>query len=273
MECRHSLGRFYAKIVRSAEVAGVALAESRYDAQVRMPEHWHDHAHFYLVLEGTCIDTYRRTEVECAPFTLMFHPAGAKHAADYPAPGVRTFLMELRPHWLERVGVYAGGWDRSRDFRGGPACWVAGRLYNEFRDPDALAPLAIEGLVLELMAEVSRCGEGRVERGLPRWLSQAREHLAAEFTDSLSLTGLAQTVGVHPTHLAREFRRRYHCTPGEYVRGLRLEQARRELATSDAPVAEIAAAAGFSDQSHFCRIFKRHTALTPTEFRKKCSLR
>jgi AraC family transcriptional regulator len=73
---------------------------------------------------------------------------------------------------------------------------------------------------------------------------------------------------VHPTHLAREFRRHCRCPPGEYVRGLRLEQARRELATSETPLAQIAVTAGLSDHGHFCRAFKRHMGLTPTEFRQ-----
>ncbi len=270
MEARHSLGRIYGEIVRSTDVAGVILAEHHYHARLRMPSHWHDYSMFYLVLEGGCVDAHSRTEAQCTPYTLMFHPAGAKHASDYRDTGARTFTVELRPHWMERVGAYAGGWDRSQEFRGGLPCWVAVRLYNELRQPDGVTPLAIEGLVLDLLAEASRCREDSVERGLPRWLREAREILGAHFTEDISLTALARVVGVHPSHLAREFRRRFHCTPGDYVRSLRLEQAQRELRHSDMPLAEIALTAGFCDQSHFCRTFKRHTGLTPTEYRQRC---
>jgi AraC family transcriptional regulator len=74
-------------------------------------------------------------------------------------------------------------------------------------------------------------------------------------------------MGVHPVHLAREFRRHFRCTPGEYVRRLRVESAARALSHSDAPLAQIGLAAGFSHQAHFCRVFKRHTGMTPSEFR------
>ena len=52
-----------------------------------------------------------------------------------------------------------------------------------------------------------------------------------------------------------------------YVRHVRIEFARRELAASSASLSAIAAAAGFCDQSHFSRLFKRYTGLTPAEYR------
>jgi AraC family transcriptional regulator len=52
-----------------------------------------------------------------------------------------------------------------------------------------------------------------------------------------------------------------------YVRHVRIEFARRELAASGAPLGDIAAAAGFCDQSHFSRLFKRYTGQTPAEYR------
>jgi AraC family transcriptional regulator len=79
---------------------------------------------------------------------------------------------------------------------------------------------------------------------------------------------LAAAVGVHPVHLARVFRKFHACSVGDYVRQLRIEYASRQLATTDQPLANIALAAGFADQSHFSRTFKQHTRMLPTEFRK-----
>jgi AraC family transcriptional regulator len=75
-------------------------------------------------------------------------------------------------------------------------------------------------------------------------------------------------VGVHPVTLARAFRRAFGCTVGEYVRRLRIERAARQLADSDLSLAEIALGAGFSDQSHFSNLFRRHTGLSPFQFRR-----
>jgi AraC family transcriptional regulator len=132
---------------------------------------------------------------------------------------------------------------------------------------DEAAPLAIEGLAFEILVEAARSNSRRTEPQPPRWLKQARDLLHAEFSQNLSLPEIALAVGVHPVYLARQFRKHYHCTIGEYVRRLRVECACREITQSDTPLIEIAAAAGFYDQSHFSRTFKRLTGLTPAEYR------
>ncbi len=127
--------------------------------------------------------------------------------------------------------------------------------------------------MLELLAEVSRSRDGVSDRRPPRWLREARDLLQARFTQSQSVDEIAAMVGIHPHHLTRAFREQYGCTFGEYLRKLRVEHAQRQLSTSDTPLMEIAVEAGFSDQSHFSKTFKRHTGMTPTEFRRTFSLR
>jgi AraC-like DNA-binding protein len=55
---------------------------------------------------------------------------------------------------------------------------------------------------------------------------------------------------------------------GSYVRRLRLDWAARELVRSETSLAGVALEAGFADQSHFTRFFKRHTGLTPQAYRR-----
>jgi AraC-like DNA-binding protein len=97
----------------------------------------------------------------------------------------------------------------------------------------------------------------------PPWLERAREILHAGFTAPPTLARLADTVGVHPVYLASAFHKHYGRTIGDYVRRLRIEFACRELSSSEAPLAAVALAAGFSSQAHFSTTFKRLTDLTP----------
>ena len=112
------------------------------------------------------------------------------------------------------------------------------------------------------------CDEQNGSSGRPRWLDEARDRIHVELAARPSLTGLAESVGVHPVTLARAFRRAFGCTVGEYVRRLRIERAARQLADTDLSLAEIALAEGFSDQSHFSNLFRRHTGLSPFQFRR-----
>jgi len=133
---------------------------------------------------------------------------------------------------------------------------------------DEVSALVIEGLMLEMVGEASRRSEPGVAHHPPRWLQQAKDLLQAQFTEHLTLAEVAQNVGVHPVHLAQMFHKSYRSTVGDYLRRLRIEYACRELASSETPIVEIALAAGFCDQSHFTRTFKRSTGMAPSQYRE-----
>jgi AraC family transcriptional regulator len=99
-------------------------------------------------------------------------------------------------------------------------------------------------------------------------LALSREEAAEPPGEEVRLDELARLAGVHPAHLNRVFRRQHGCAVGEYVRRLRIDLAARELAGSQRPIADIAAAMGFADQSHFSRVFARVMGMTPGRYRK-----
>jgi AraC family transcriptional regulator len=142
------------------------------------------------------------------------------------------------------------------------------RLYHEARRQDDLSALVIEGLVLEILAEASRSEYCFSDGKPPRWLEQAREIIHAHFSEQLSLSSIAGSVGIHPVHLARSFRQYYNCTVGDYVRRTRIEFTCHRISASDATLAEISSAAGFFDQSHFAKTFKQLTGMTPGNYRE-----
>jgi AraC family transcriptional regulator len=154
-------------------------------------------------------------------------------------------------------------------FRGGTTALVGRRLYKEFHEIDDVSPLVIEGLVLELIGETARraSAEKTYAHNMPRWLKQTRELLSARFAERLTLAIIAGEVGIHPMHLSQTFNRTFRCTVGEFIRRRRIEYACQELTTSNTPLATIALEAGFCDQSHFTRTFKRHVGAAPSEYR------
>ena len=145
--------------------------------------------------------------------------------------------------------------------------WLFTRLYGEFQQDDDAAPVAMEGLVLEMLATVSRSSV-RVKGKFPVWLQRAKEMVDACFLENLTLHSIAECAGVHTVHLSREFRRHYSSTVGEYIRKRRIEYACKEILSSEVSLAELATTAGFADQSHLTRMFKRHVGMTPTQFRE-----
>ena len=88
------------------------------------------------------------------------------------------------------------------------------------------------------------------------------------YAEPVSLQSLADEVGIHPSHLARAFRARHGCTMGEFVRRIRIQHARARLRQRGTDLAALAVELGFADQSHFGRVFKRCTGLTPAAYRR-----
>jgi AraC family transcriptional regulator len=269
MPSRLTPGRFFGTEQRRREVGGFSLVECAFPPGLRLPSHSHETAFFYFVLDGASTENTRGADRDAATGTLVFHPAGETHANHWLDTGGRCLHLELSPAAGERREEIAALLDRPFEARGGPTAWLAARLYREFRGADPASGLAIEGLILELLAMAARSRSLPAEPQPPRWLSQAREMLHERFSDPLSLDEIAAAVGVHPSHLARVFRQQHQCTVGEYVRRLRLEFACHHLTSSDTPLAELALAAGFADQSHFSKTFRHAIGVPPGEFRRR----
>ena len=261
---------FYGSESASWQLAAATLSESVYPANLMMPVHQHEPAYFGIVLRGAYTETVASRTRHCKQLTTVFHPPGESHSVAFHNTDVRVFRIELGESSHERIQDYASFPDETVEFQGGLLASLALRLYNEYRNRDGWSPLAIEGLLLEIVAEMSRHNAKESDRKIPRWLEQVKETLASKLTETPSLAELARDVGVHPVHLAREFRKRFDCTIGEFVRRLRIEMACEQIARSDAPMAEIALALGFFDQSHFSNTFKRFTGMTPATYRASC---
>ncbi len=271
MSQRLRRGQFYGALQGRQQVNHIVLTETRYAPGLRLPRHSHEHSYFCLVRRGSYSETFGDRSRDCGPRTVAFHPPEELHAQQIHQAEVWSFNVEIASAWLREVREQAPALEGPAAFRGGPLAALALRLYQEFRHADGLSPLVIEGLVLQLLGEASRLSgrRGGPHPGRqPGWVGQIRDALHARFAEPLTLGQLAALVGLHPAYLACAFRRHCRCSVGEYVRRLRVEEACRRLAATDEPLAQVALAAGFSDQSHLTRLFKRHLGVTPAAYRK-----
>ena len=252
--------------LHECHVAGFRLTESACPAGFKLPKHSHEHASFCLVLQGRLTETYSNKSFHCKPSTMVFTPPDQAHSDDFHI-AERTFILEITPAALKRIREYSAIPNDSTTFCGGWLGSLMRRLYAEFRHLDEVSPLVMEGLALEIMSELSRNSMKDSAQKSPVWLEHARNVIHSRFSECLTLAGVAESVDVHPVHLASVFRRFYRCSVGEYIRRLRIESACEEIARSDTPLTQIALDAGFSDQSHFSKTFKHLMGMTPSQYR------
>jgi AraC family transcriptional regulator len=260
-------GSFYGQVHKRCEFGELTFVESTYLPDLRVPRHRHLRPYFYLVLEGVCTEAYENKVRSVGALTLVFHPAEGTHEDHWQRVGGRCLSVDFAHSRMERARKHARLVDRAAYVRSGEPIWLATRLHREFHRMDDVSPLAMEGLTLEILAAVSRSSDAHLERSAPHWLVNARDLLHDRFTERLVLDDIAAAVDIHPVHLCRAFRQQYGCTLGDYVRNLRVDFAATQLLTSQQSLVEIAPAAGFADQSHFTKAFRRRTGMTPGAFR------
>src|SRR6266850_4735636 len=179
--------------VTEREVAGFYLKESAYPPGFRIPKHSHASPSFYLVIRGTSTEIFGRRRWECKPLSLVFTPPGEVHSEQYHDSGGRCFILEIAPNQLAHFHEHSVRFDRVSIYQVGLPVWLAMRLYREYRQMDDVSPLIIEGLALEIIAEVARRAL-RPELRPPRWLVQAKDLVRAEFSENLTLNTIATSV-------------------------------------------------------------------------------
>jgi len=101
----------------------------------------------------------------------------------------------------------------------------------------------------------------------PGALRRVREHIHSRLSERIALNELAAIAGLSDCHFSRAFKHSVGIPPHRYVMQRRIEAAAVLIEQTDRPLSEIALEVGFSDQSHFTRMFSRLARQTPREYR------
>jgi AraC family transcriptional regulator len=246
-----------------ASTGSFALQKLRFPAGHRIRWFEPEWGYLALVLAGAMQKRFSTKAWLLRRDSLATLPRGAGHATDF---GIKpTHVLTIYPCTPQAATLFER-FLRERRQTSAPAAAVLGRrIACELTAPDASSGLAVEGLVLQLLAMGQR--EATPSPSASGWLATVVEVLHEQAPRVPALSELAAEAGVHPGHLARSFRRALGVTVCEYSRRLRLEWAAAAL-EGDATLAQVALDAGFADQSHFTRAFRSHSGVTPGRYRE-----
>ncbi len=226
-------------------------------------EHVHRHAFFCVLLDGALEYSGDGGTIRFGPQRNVFHPPGMVHSGLAGQQGAHLMTMDVTAQWFDRLGAdYA--LPRTPVALAHAERSLARRLLQELRGCEPCSTLVIEGLALQLLAAAARSRERR-EPGAD-WLARVIELLHEEFARQWTLKEISAGVGVSPALLSSVFRQHSACGLGEYLRRIRVEYVRGRL-SSDESLASIALAAGFADQAHCTRVFKKVVGQTPGVYR------
>ncbi len=252
--------------------SGIDCRRALYRAASATGRHYHDDTNIVLTLSGSLTQTMGSRVTLLTPGNLMYVPAGEMHSTDFGTGGAHCFFVAVDAEWvskrLERSEVDAATPRIAASAHHLQA--FALKMYEEFKNPDSLSELIVESALLELMGRWFR-GERDRYRDAPGWLRSVKTLVRDSFRESLSLSDLSQAVGVHSSHIAREFQRSYSFTVGEYIRKLRVDFVAERLRTSGkggTSLTDLALEAGFSSHAHMSSVFRSVTGMTPSQYKK-----
>jgi len=239
---------------------------TEYFGGVALPAHRHQRAKMSTVLRGAYTETFTNKAFECTGRTLLIKPPDISHTDRYAAETV-CLTIDVHDSALEMVTSESSLFDGAKST---PLLTplIAG-IMSELRTADRVSRFALEGLALEIVATASR--RTHVASHDARAFRMACEFLSANLATPPAMSELAALTGVHAPYLRKLFRAHAGCSPVQWLRARRIEEARRRLASSE-PIADISLALGFYDQSHFTSVFRRETGMTPAEFRRSSRL-
>jgi AraC family transcriptional regulator len=245
---------------------GLTVSTVTLNAGSKFASHAHAHDQLCVVLEGHYEENCDARAYALRAGSVLWRRAGKVHANVIGAGDVEVILVDIEPERSQNLCSYLVS----------PAAYFAPGAFDDLRREfltelhrsDQASGAAIEGLVCLLAARTGR--RCRLPNSaMPTWLSKALGLIRSKYTCKISLAEVAAAAGVHPVTVAVAFRRHLGKSVGDYVVDLRIAHARQELQNTHRPIAEIAQEAGFYDQSHMGRVFRRRFGISPGALRSR----
>jgi AraC family transcriptional regulator len=153
--------------------------------------------------------------------------------------------------------------------------WRMGELLaTQCEAPDSLTQLYGDSLTTALFIDLlrmgKRSGSERKQGGLAPWqLRRAKDYIEAHLSDAVRLQDLAQLTGLSQSQFGRAFKASTGMTPFRWQTQTRIARARELLLAGRLSIAQVSLATGFSEQSHFTRVFQRVVGTSPGAWRRE----
>ena len=225
-------------------------------SEARVPEHAHDWPLLSIFVLGRYLNETELGETLIAGPSAIFYQAGAAHRNAIGPVGFEQIEIEFDAAWLGRELMPAAPVSR----------WLGGHTGAEARNlARVCASETDERSLRAVLRRFVQVANSQSEREAPSWVHTIHRRLHNDTT--LGVTALAREVGRHPSWFGTAYRKATAEGPIETAARFRVERAARALRETNQSCASIAHEAGFCDQSHMNRTFRRLLGRAPSEVR------
>ena len=227
---------------------------------------WHSHEKSMIsfVLYGSNIEFRKGKVINRVAGSVNFYHSHELHKNIYKCFPSKHISLELDHSLLKRYGYKESEIELAVQKNHNITLTFI-KLMNELQINDSQSSSTVEMLFLEFMEKSSKFIS---TSQLPSWMKSIKELLNDRWSENISLEELSNHSGIHPTTISKNFRKYFQYSLGEYTRWLKITRSLELLHSAKYSITEIAYICGFSDQSHFTRVFKSFTGYLPKEYRK-----
>lgn len=254
------------EFLRFADLPGVELRHSCYRESV-FRTHTHPAWSVGVIESGSTTFTLSGRTYHAGCEQLVVIPPGLAHACN-PTEGdaIDYMMFYLSREWLAPDDPDAGFpvFDPVIDDAGLVARWTS--LCRDFAsDPEHASREALQQAVHALVDAYGRSSDTVLSDSNKQGIERVKRYLAKHLDRRVTIEELAEQASMSRSHLSRVFTASEGLPPHTYQNQLRVDRAKALLASGE-PLADVAVAAGFSDQSHFSRVFREFTGATPSQY-------
>lgn len=257
-----------------------------------MPFHAHKEVEIMYVINGRCtVDTEDESiSMKKGDFILLDSNVSHRLIVEKESP---CRMLNVEFSFVPKEGCFPSMKDLANENSNFAEFLSLGRPYAVLKDPNDVY-YTLKNLVLELdkkekdkeiviqlhlaqlLIQISRMvmEERKNERDHQQanvYVKKTIEYLHQNYDCNIQVKDIGDTVNIHPGYLHRIFKKQTGFTIMEYLTSLRMEKAKMLLADTDIPVIEISYYVGINSRQYFSYLFKKHTNMTPIEYRKSVS--
>ena len=245
------------------EFSGATVRRTLDRSRGEVPEHAHDWPLLSLFVMGSYTNHTETGERSISGPSAVFYAAGAAHRNTAGPDGFEQIEIEFDPAWLRSVQLP----------RGPVSLWTGGRgaAAAQLLARDCRGDLSEAGLLAALRRFVETVSVSSVTQAKdPEWLEAVTQKLRQD--PARRVSSLARAAGLHPSWLGTAYRRATGEGLLDAASRFRVERAARLLRETDLPSSSVAMDAGFCDQSHMIRAFRRMLGRSPSAVRRDKAL-
>ncbi len=138
---------------------------------------------------------------------------------------------------------------------------------NYYETNEVKSQIMLESYLLKALSGIEKSIKGEVKPD-SKWVELAKSYIDVNYSSGITVSDIANFIGINRSHFYRLFKTREGISPQEYINNLRMKKA-KEFIKNNIPFKEIAPMVGLSDVYHFSKFFKSKFGITPSEYRER----